>query len=72
MPRGREVKRRRRDAEHAGGRDWVEEFEPRRSGTHNRFDSLLRDEDGRRNRRERINEGEKERGGVRKTETKRE
>jgi hypothetical protein len=40
-----------------------------RSGTHNRFDSLLRDEDGRRDRRERINEkkgdgagGEGERG----------
>jgi len=33
-----------------------------RSGTHNRFDSLLRDEDGRRDRRERINE--KERDGV--------
>jgi len=50
----REVKRRRR------GRDWVEEFEPRRLETHNRFDSLLRDEDGRRNRRERINEGEQD------------
>jgi len=36
-----------------------------RSGTHNRFDSLLRDEDGRRDRRERINEKKRDGAGGR-------